>query len=115
MAEAVAALGVPSQRIVGLSAGGLSEALGSGRVEAVVWAVEGAILAQRKDPALQLGAFVGPPESLAYGVRKEDARLLAALNDHIRLVKQTGTWNRLVVKYFGNAAPDILSKARRAD
>jgi ABC-type amino acid transport substrate-binding protein len=115
MAEAVAALGAPAHRIVGLSAGGLSDALSSGRVEAVVWAVEGAILAQRRDPALQLGAFLGPPESLAYGVRKEDARLLAALNEHIRLVRQTGTWNRLVVKYFGNAAPDILNKARRAD
>lgn len=80
-----------------------------------MWAVEGAILAQRKDPALQLGAFLGPPESLAYDVRREDARLLAALNEHIRLVRQTGTWNRLVVKYFGNAAPDILNKARRGD
>jgi polar amino acid transport system substrate-binding protein len=115
MAEAVAALGVPAHHIVGLSAGGLSDALSNGRVEAVVWAVEGAILAQRKDPALQLGAFLGAAESLAYGVRREDARLLAALNEHIRLVKQTGTWNRLVVKYFGNAAPDILNKARRGD
>lgn len=29
-----------------------------------------------------------------------------------RLVKQSGTWNRLVVKYFGDRAPDILKAAR---
>jgi ABC-type amino acid transport substrate-binding protein len=80
-----------------------------------VWAVEGAILARRKDAQLQLGVFLGPPQSLAYGVGKGQHRLLAALNDHIRLVKQTGTWNRLVVKYFGASAPEILAKARRAD
>lgn len=113
MAEAVTAAGVPANRIVGLAAGALSDTLREGRVEAAVWAVEGAILAQRKDPQLQLGVFLGPPQSLAYGVRKEDTQLLAALNEHIRLVKQTGTWNRLVVKYFGNAAPEILAKARR--
>jgi len=115
MAEAVAGLGIPPQRIVPLSAGALSGALREGRVEAAVWAVEGAILAQRKDPSLQLGVFLGPPQKLAYGLGKGQPRLLAALNDHIRMVKQTGAWHRLVVKYFGAAAPEILAKARRAE
>jgi ABC-type amino acid transport substrate-binding protein len=112
MMEALGALGLPAQRIVPVTAGALSHTLREGRAEAVVWAVEGAILAQRKDPELELGAFLGPPLSLAYGVGKNQPQLLAALNDHIQLVKQTGTWNRLVVKYFGAAAPDILAKAR---
>ena len=56
--------------------------------------------------------FVGPPESLAFGVRKEDRRLLAALNDYITNLRKTPTWNRLVVKYFGPAAVEILRRAR---
>ena len=115
MAEALAGLGLPAAKVVPLSAGALSEALRDGRVEAAVWSVEGAILARRKDPDLELGAFLGPPQSLAYGTAKGEPALLAALNDHIRLVKETGTWNRLVVKYFGAAAPDILARARRSD
>jgi ABC-type amino acid transport substrate-binding protein len=113
MAEALAGLGVPATKVVPLTAGVLSQALRDGRVDAAVWSVEGAILAQRKDPELELGAFLGPPQSLAYGTAKGQPALLAALNDHIRLVKETGTWNRLVVKYFGAAAPDILARARQ--
>jgi ABC-type amino acid transport substrate-binding protein len=115
MAEALDALGIPAARVVPLTAGGLSDALRDGRVEAAVWSVEGAILAQRKDPDLELGAFLGAPQSLAYGLAKGQPGLLAALNAHIRLVRETGTWNRLVVKYFGAAAPDILARARRAE
>jgi polar amino acid transport system substrate-binding protein len=115
MAEALTLLGVPAVKVAPLTAGALSEALRDGRVDAAVWSVEGAILARRKDADLELGAFLGPPQSLAYGTGKGQGGLLAALNDHIRLVKETGTWNRLVVKYFGAAAPDILGRARRAD
>ena len=103
MAEALAGLGLPAAKVVPLAAGALSDALRDGRVDAAVWSVEGAILARRKDPELELGAFLGPPQSLAYGTAKGQSALLAALNDHIRLVKETGTWNRLVVKYFGAA------------
>jgi ABC-type amino acid transport substrate-binding protein len=115
MAEALAALGIPSTKIVTMAAGGLSDALREGRVEAAVWQLEGAILAQRKDPDLELGAFLGAPHSLAFGTTKAQPALLAALNDHIRLVRETGTWNRLVVKYFGAAAPEILGRVRRSE
>ena len=113
MAEAVAAAGIPPANVDdGIPTGTLPDALRSGRVGAVVLGVENAMEAQRKDPAIQLGAFVGPPGSLAYGVRKEDTALLTALNDYIRFVRRSPIWSRLVVKYFGDSALDVLRKAR---
>jgi ABC-type amino acid transport substrate-binding protein len=113
MAEVVAAAGVPAARVDDtIVTGTLPEALRAGRVSAVVLGVENAITEQRKDPQIQLGTFVGPPSSLAYGVRKEDTALLAALNEYIVNLRRTPTWNRLVVKYFGDAAPEVLRKAR---
>ncbi len=56
--------------------------------------------------------FLGPPRSLAYAVRKEDRELLRVLDGYIDNVRKTPTWSRLVVKYFGAAAPEVLKKAR---
>jgi hypothetical protein len=36
-----------------------------------VLGIERAIAAQREDAQIELGAFLGPPGSLAYGVRKD--------------------------------------------
>jgi ABC-type amino acid transport substrate-binding protein len=113
LAEAVAASGVPKANVdETIPSGTLPDALKAGQVTAVVLGVENAISAQRADAALQLGLFLGPPNSLAYGVRKEDGALLAALNDYIENVRRTPTWSRLVVKYFGEMAPEVLKKAR---
>lgn len=113
MVEALLAAGVPLNKIdLSLVSGSLSESLRGGKVTVAVWSVEGAILAQRKDPDLELGAFVGSPESLAYGLRPNDVELRRALNDHLRTIRQTGNWNRMVVKYFGGLAPSILKKSR---
>jgi hypothetical protein len=46
-------------------------------------------------------------------VRKEDTELRQALSDCIDNLRRTSTWGRLVVKYFGEAAPEILKKARQ--
>jgi peptidoglycan lytic transglycosylase F len=114
MAEAVAAAGVPRENVVDtITTGRLPEALKARTVSAVVLGVENAITAQREDPAMQLGLFLGPPRSLAYAVRKGDGALLAALNDYIENLRRTPTWSRLVVKYFGESAPEILRKARQ--
>jgi hypothetical protein len=45
-------------------------------------------------------------------VRKEDRALLAALDEYISNVRRSPTWSRLVVKYFGDAAVEVLRKAR---
>ena len=114
MAEAVQAAGIPGGNVdETIPTGTLPAALKAGRVTAVVLGVENAIDAQRQDPDLQLGLFLGPPRSLAYGVRKEDTELRQALSDYIDNLRRTPTWSRLVVKYFGEAAPDILRKARQ--
>ena len=113
LAEAVAAVGVPPANVDStIHSGTLPDALKSGQVGAVVLGVENAISAQRADPALELGVFLGPPTSLAYGVRKGDVQLLKALDEYIENLRRTPTWSRLVVKYFGEMAPDVLKKAR---
>jgi ABC-type amino acid transport substrate-binding protein len=88
------------------------EGLQSGRVSAVVWGIESALPAQREDPQLQIGAFVGPPLSLVYAVRKEDLELLGALDAYLANARKSLTWNRLVVKYFGDASLGVLKAAR---
>jgi membrane-bound lytic murein transglycosylase F len=114
MAEAVAAAGVPAAHVVDtITTGKLPEALQTGQATAVVLGVENAITAQRDDPAMELGLFLGPPRSLAYAVRRGDQALLTALNEYIENLRRTPTWSRLVVKYFGEAAPEILKKARQ--
>jgi ABC-type amino acid transport substrate-binding protein len=112
MAEAVRAV-VPVANVDdSIPPGGLPGALAAGKVTAVVLGAESAIAAKRHDAEIELGTFVGPPRSLAYGVRRQDAALLQALNEYIDNVRRTPTWSRLVVEYFGDAAPEILRKAR---
>ena len=112
MAEAVVAAGVPAQNIVFLASGTLPAALRAGKVTAVVMGVEHAIKEHHDDPNIELGLFLGTPGSLAFGVRKGDTALRASLDDYIENVRKTPTWSRLVVKYLGESAPEILKKAR---
>jgi ABC-type amino acid transport substrate-binding protein len=113
MLDALLAARVPAKRIDdSLKPGGQVTALVSGKVSAVVMGVENAIAEQRRDGALQLGLFLGPPASLAYGVRRDDVELLRALDAYIDNARKSSVWSRLVVKYFGDAALDVLKKAR---
>lgn len=112
-AEAVVAAGVPAKNVDdGIPSDGFAAALKSGRVTAVIDGIEDALLLQRADPLLQIGTFVGPPASLAFAVRKGDNALFQALDTYVRNVRKSPTWNRLVVKYFGASAVDVLKKAR---
>jgi membrane-bound lytic murein transglycosylase F len=114
MIEDLVAAGVPAGSIDSdIESGQLVAALKSGRVTAGVDGIEAALVAKARDPELQIGPFVGAPASLAWGVRKDDARLLAALDEYIGNARRTPTWNRLAVKYFGPAAPEILRNSSR--
>lgn len=114
MAEVIASLGVPAANLDdGLPSGGAPEALRKGRITATVSGVEDAFLYQRDDPAIQIGMFVGPAGSLAFAVRKDSPRLKAALDEYVANVRRTPTWSRLVLKYFGAQAPELLRKARQ--
>jgi ABC-type amino acid transport substrate-binding protein len=113
MAEVIAQVGVPPAHVDDtVPTGTLPLALKEGRITAAVLGVENAMAAQRRDPEIQLGMFLGAPGSLAYGVRKEDVELKKALSDYIDNFRRTPAWNRLVVKYMGDAAPEILRRAR---
>jgi polar amino acid transport system substrate-binding protein len=113
MADAVAAAEVPASNVDdAVPTGTLPAALKAGRVTAIVLGVENAIADRREDPELQLGLFLGAPGSLAWGVRKADTRLRQALDEYVASVRRTPTWSRLVVKYFGESAPEVLKKAR---
>ncbi len=114
MAEALAGQGLPKGNIDSSAPQGtrLTDLLGTRGITATVDEVAVAILRRRENPELQIGMFLGPPDSMAWGVRKTDAALLAALNEYLGNVRKTGTWSRLVVKYFGESALDILRRAR---
>jgi membrane-bound lytic murein transglycosylase F len=113
LAEAVSAAGVPATSVDDrIPSGGLPAALKQGAVDAVVLGIESAVSARRADPDLQIGLFLGRPGSLAWAVRKTDGALLGALNGYLQNVQRTTTWSRLVVKYFGEDALEVLRKAR---
>jgi ABC-type amino acid transport substrate-binding protein len=113
LAEDVAAAGVPKANVDdAVPATGFLQALQSGRVAALVDDVEDALLLQKADPDVQLGMFLGPPQSIAFGVRKDTPRLRDALSEYVSSTRKTATWSRLVVKYFGPTAGELLRKAR---
>ena len=85
-------------------------ALKSGRITSTVISGTEFILAQRHDTDLQVGIVLGSPGSAAWAVRKEDRQLKAALDDYLTGLRHTGSWSRLVVKYFGRDALDVLGK-----
>jgi ABC-type amino acid transport substrate-binding protein len=113
MVEVLVATGVPPANIdQSIVSGGVPAALRAGKINCTVQELAEAVIAQQRDPDLQMGMFLGPPASYAYGVRKEDAQLRSALDEHINTLRRDPSWYRLVVKYFGRSAPDILLRAR---
>jgi ABC-type amino acid transport substrate-binding protein len=111
--EAAKTAGVPAGnlKVVG-DTSAIADLMRAGTITATIQGVEFALAPQAEDPTVQLGMFLGPPQSIAMGVRKEDKLLLAALDDYIGNVRKTATWNRLVIKYFGSRAIDVLRRAR---
>jgi ABC-type amino acid transport substrate-binding protein len=85
-------------------------ALKSGRITATVLSGTEFILVQRHDSDLQAGVALGSPGSAAWAVRKEDHQLKSALDAYLTGLRHTGSWSRLVVKYFGRDALDVLGK-----
>lgn len=112
--ELLAAAGVPPGNVEQTPASEkLIQALRTGGVTAVVLSTGWAITEQKKDPALQLGVFLGAPTAIAFAVRRDQPKLRAALDDYIANVRRTPTWSRLVVKYFGESAKTVLARARQ--
>ena len=113
-AEAALAAGVPPANLDDSYAQpeDLLVALKARRVGAAVMTVVWGILERKRDPELQLGLFIGAPGAVGFGVRKDSPLLLAALDAYVTNLRRTATWSRLVVKYFGENALEILQKSR---
>lgn len=113
-ADAVASAGVPAgqvELVADLTA--VLDGLKQGRFRGTVVSLVDASLAIRKDAELQPGLFLGAPGRAAYALRKDEPELLAALDEYLGNIRKTGSWSRLVVKYFGNDALTILGRAKQ--
>jgi ABC-type amino acid transport substrate-binding protein len=112
-AEAVSTAGLtPGQLDDSFAPGSLIPALKSGRVTACILGVETAIPARAGDPEVHLGMYLGPKLSVAFALRKDEPQLKAALNEYVANLRRTASWNRLVLKYFGDSTIDILKATR---
>jgi ABC-type amino acid transport substrate-binding protein len=110
---ALTGAGVPAAQIDdSFSPRALLPALREGKVSACVMGVEQALLARRSDPEVELGVYLGPKHSIALAVRDDAPLLRGALDEYIRNLRRTTTWSRLVLRYFGDSAIEILAAAR---
>jgi len=107
------AVGVPRAQILEFPSDTLLAQVKSGKVQAVIMSTTWAISELRKDAAWRLGAFLGTPTGIAFAVRKDQPQLLKALNEYVGNLRHTPTWSRLVVKYFGESAREVLARARQ--
>lgn len=112
-AKAVADAGVPAARTVSFAdVKALLAGLRDGRVTATVMSVVDFTMARRRDPALRAGVFVGSPGRGAWAVRQTDAALRRALDDYLAAARRSGSWSRLVIRYYGEDALEVLGPVR---
>jgi ABC-type amino acid transport substrate-binding protein len=112
-ARAVADAGVPPGRTAPFAdVPALLRGLREGAITATVMSVVDYTMAKRRDGALQAGAFVGSPGSGAWGVRQSDDALRRALDEYLAAARRSGSWNRLVIRYYGEDALEVLGRAR---
>ena len=112
-AEEALAAGVPRANIDSYATyAEILVALRAGKISCSVMSVIGAMSDRRKDPALEIGLMIGTPTGTGFALRKEQPRLLKALSDYVVATRKTATWNRLVVKYLGEDALDVLKRSR---
>jgi ABC-type amino acid transport substrate-binding protein len=113
-ADATAEAGVPAaQQVAVADTQQALLALREGRAAATVMAVFDFALARKYDPALEAGVFLGEPGVAAWGVRKEDAALLRAINDYLLTLRMSPVKSTLLVKYFSEDALLLLRRARK--
>jgi len=110
--QAVIEAGVPKAKRIPLrDADALVAALRTGEVDAVVMTVFDFALAKKHDAELEAGAFVGRTGAAAFAVRREDGRLLEALNGYLQAMQQAR--HTLLFKYLSEEALTLIAQARR--
>ncbi len=88
----------------------LFDALRQGRIEATVITLTDGIVAIKHRPQLEAGLLLGEPGSSSFAVRKGEPQLLAGLDDYLGNFRKSPSWNRLLVKYFGDQALAVLGR-----
>jgi ABC-type amino acid transport substrate-binding protein len=112
-AEETLEAGVPASALQLFSAlDEMTQALKAGTIDAMVVPVSELAAASRNLKGLVAGTTVGPTGKVAWAVRKQDAALRAALDDYLANVRRSPSWSRLIVKYFGDQALQVLGRAR---
>lgn len=91
----------------------LVAAVETGRADATVMSISDFTLVARRHPSLEGGVFVGAPGTSSWALRKDAPALKAALDEYIANARKGSTWSRLVVKYFGEKALDVLGRAKQ--
>jgi len=110
--QAVIEAGVPKGKRIALGdADALVAALRTGEVDAAVMTVFDFALAKKHDAELEAGAFVGRTGAAAFAVRREDGRLLEALNGYLQAMQQAR--HTLLFKYLSEEALTLIAQARR--
>jgi ABC-type amino acid transport substrate-binding protein len=112
-AEAALEAGIPPASIQSFEkVAQLLDALRVGTVAAAVLPISELALAGKRVVGLEAGTTIGPPGTIAWAVRKEDGALRAALTDYLANTRKGGSWNRLVLKYFGEETLRVLGRAK---
>jgi ABC-type amino acid transport substrate-binding protein len=110
--KAVVDAGVPrSRRHPYRDADALLAGLRGGEVDAVVMALLDYALAQKRDPDLVAGTFVGPTAPAAIGMRKGDTDLRRAFDTYLEGMRQAR--HHLMFKYLSEEALSLIALARR--
>ena len=113
-ADAAADAGVPAANQVSCAdTNDLLDALKKARAQATVMAVFDFALAQKHDPALEAGPFLGVPGVAAWGLRKEDEPLRRSIDDYLLTLTTSPAKSTLLVKYFSEEALVLLRRARK--
>ncbi len=111
--EAAQKAGVPPQRLRVLdNQPAMFEALEKGQIGAVVMPVADLALAMKRRPGLREGVPVGDSLSGCWAVRKTSPQLREKLDAFLEAARSGNVWSRLVVKYYGDHAVEILKKAK---
>ena len=90
----------------------MTAALRSGAIDAAVLPISEVVVMSRDVKGLVAGVTVGPRGKIAWAVRKQDPALRAALDEYLGNVRRGSSWSRLIVKYFGDQALQVLGKDR---
>ena len=107
----LAAAGVPPAATVSYpSRSATLTALRRGEVNATVMSLFNFALLDKESPGLQLVMRLGADRRSAWAMRKEDVELRKAVDSYLALSQSSMGWSRLVVKYFGERALEVLNR-----